>query len=195
MASKWWHRPRLTIPSPSLLNSCILEVWPMNCRNSIFRLTNNHFSPSRGQNQGFCPFFASRTAIFGAFEDKSAHFVLFESTFASFWALSRTKLRFLSSVAPPEQHYFGHPSAKIHFLRAFCLRNGTIPASRAQKSTFCALLPSRRALFRPPERKIPLFARFCLPEGHFSSLPSAKTHILRAFGLPDGTISVFRAQE
>ena len=96
------------------------------------------FGPVRGQNWSFCPFLSSRTAIFEAFEDKSAIFVLFESIFPRFWAISRTKSRFLSSGGLPD---------------------GTFPASRAQKWHFCALLSSRWHIEPPSERKTPPFAR------------------------------------
>ena len=51
----------------------------MNCRNGFFRLP----------------------------EDKIEVFVLFESTFASFWACSRTKLEFLSFFALQNRRFSG----------------------------------------------------------------------------------------
>ena len=65
------------------------------------------FGPVRGQNWSFCPFLPYRTAILGAFEDKSGLFVLFESTFTRFWALLRTKMRFLSFFALQNRHFRG----------------------------------------------------------------------------------------
>ena len=50
------------------------------------------------------------------------------------------------------------------------------------------------ALFQPSERKTALFARFWPSRRHFSGLPSAKPHFLRAFELPDGTFPAIRAQ-
>ena len=136
----------------------------------------------------------SRTAILGAFEDKSAHFVLFESTFARFWARSRTKLRFLSSFWLSELPFPALPSAKTHILRAFGLPHGTFKAFRAQNCTFCALLILRSAIFWPSERKITLFARFWSSEAPFSGFLSAKSHFLRAFGPPKRHFLAFRAQ-
>ena len=68
---------------------------------------------------------------------------------------------------------------------AFCPQQvfpiAIIRPSRAQNWHFCALLSFPRALFRPFERKTTLFARFCPSRWHFSGLPSAKPHFLRAF--------------
>ena len=114
-------------------------MWQMNHRNGYFRHPNSHFPPSRGQKWAFCPFLPSRTAFFGAFEDKSADFVLFWSTFSRFWGFSRTKTCFLSSGGLP---------------------NSIFGTSRAQNSTFCALWTFRTALFRSFERKSWVFARF-----------------------------------
>ena len=127
------------------------------------------FLPFRGQNWSFCPFLPSRTAILVAFEDKSAHFVLFWSIFSRFWGFSRTKTSFLSSAGLPNSH---------------------CSAFRAQNWHFCALLPLGSVIFRPSERKSRVFARFYPSERHFSGLPSAKPHLLRAFGLPVCTIKI-----
>ena len=194
MASIWPHRAHLKNLLSSLSYSYILEVWKMNCRKRFFAFLRTKvgflsflsqlllvFGPVQGQNWSFCPFLPSRTAILVAFEDKSAHFVLFWSTFSRFLGFSRTKTSFLSSGGLPNSIFGTSRAQNWYFCALGDSRTSTFPTSRAQKLGFCALLPSRTALFRPPERKIGIFARFWPSRWHFFGLSSAKVRFLRAF--------------
>ena len=159
MASIWPHLAHLKNLLSSLPNSYILEVWQMNCRNSIFRLTNSHFPlpedksglfvlilPSRPLFSGLLrtkvpilSFFGQLLLGFGPFRGQNRGFcprLVFPTSIAR---LSERKSWVFARVWSSRGHFSGLSSAKVAVLRAFASRKRHFSASRAQNSTFCAL--------------------------------------------------------